>query len=423
MRVSVVAVGTRGDVAPLMLLAQAIQAAGHQVRMATHPEFEPTARRLGLDFRPVGGSFQSLLASAQGRRALGIPRGSPLGLGGLYHSFRSCAESVFQECWDACGDAEGVVASAVAAPLAGLIASRRAVPLLIGLAVPGIPSYHLPHPGLPPWPLGRLYNRLTYPVADMLVDRGAARVFEAWRREAVRLSPGSPGASRTALLAAVSPVLLPPPRDWPGNAHVTGFWFGEQDADAAVPDALRAFVTRGPAPICIGFGSMPDDHPEQLRTIVLETLYRLQMRAVVVTGSGGALGGFASNDGLHEIAFADYNWLFPRVQAVVHQGGVGTASYCLMAGVPQVAVPYCLDHAFWTSRLRRIGVAPRGIPRHRLTADALAAAIRLAIENPRYRRAAEATAPIVRGEDGLGRAMELVGKHFDIPTTRHAATA
>ena len=140
MRMSFVAVGTRGDVAPLMLLAEATQAAGHQVRLVTHPEFEPTARRLGLDFRPVGGSFESLLASDHGRRALGIPNSSPLGLRGLYHSFRSCAEAVFQDCWEACDGAEGIVASAVAAPLAELIASRKAVPLLVGLAVPGTPT-------------------------------------------------------------------------------------------------------------------------------------------------------------------------------------------------------------------------------------------------------------------------------------------
>lgn len=423
MRLSFVAVGTRGDVAPLMLLAEAIQSAGHQVRLVTHPEFEPTARRLGLEFHPIGGSFESLLASAQGRRALGIPRNSPFGLGGLYHSFRSCAETVFQDCWDACHDAEGLVASAVAAPLAELVASRRDLPLVVGLAVPGTPSSEFPHPGLPPLPLGRLYNRLTYPVATRLIGRGAARVFAAWRREADRLSPGARVSPKVALLVAVSPVLLPRPSDWPAMAHVTGFWFERRHGEAAVPDTLRAFVDRGPAPICIGFGSMPEDHPEQLRAVVVDTLRRLQLRAVVVTGSGGALRGFGASDEIHEVPFADYNWLFPRVKTVVHQGGVGTASYCLTAGVPQVAVPYCLDHAFWTSRLRGLGVTPGGISRHRLTAGALAASIRRANEDPRYRQAAQAVAPKVRAEDGLRRALELVGEHFGIAIARHAATA
>ena len=420
MRLSVVAVGTRGDVIPLMLLAAAIQAAGHQVRMVTHPEFEPTARQLGLEHRPIGGSFEALLASPEGRRALGVARNSPFGIGALYNSFLTCAASVFQECWDACADAEGLVASAVAAPLAELIASRRAIPLAIGLAVPGTPSSEIPHPGMPPWPLGASYNRLTYRVANALVARGARSVFDAWQREAERLSPGGRAASKTTLLVAVSPVLVPRPADWPRDAHITGFWFGKPGADKAVPEALRAFVDRRPAPICIGFGSMPEDHPEQLRAVILETLDRLKVRAVVVTGSGGALCGFGATNDVYETPYADYNWLFPRVQAVVHQGGVGTASYCLTAGVPQVAVPYCLDHAFWTSRLRRIGVAPGGIPRQRLTASDLAKLTRRAIFDPQYRRAAQTVAPAVRSEDGLGCALRLLGEHFGISTTARA---
>jgi sterol 3beta-glucosyltransferase len=424
MRLSFVAVGTRGDVAPLMLLAEATQSAGHQVRLITHPEFEPTARRLGLDFRAIGGSFESLLATTEGRRALGIPTNSPLGLSGLYNSFRPCAEAVFEECWNACADAEGLVTSAVAVPMVGLIASKRGLPLLMGLAVPGITSYQLPHPGLPPWNLGRLYNRLTYSAADLLMRRGAAAVFETWRRAATRLAPHGGGSSaRTTMLVPVSPLLLPKPTDWPSDAHVTGFWFERSKPVTAIPHALRAFVEAGPAPICIGFGSMPEDQPAQLRAIVLDSLRRLGLRAVVVGGSGGALGGFDACDEIHELPFADYNWLFPRVRAVVHQGGVGTAAYCLTAGVPQVTVPYCLDHAFWASRLRHLGVTPGGIGRHRLTGPALAAKIRLAIEDPQYRRAAEAVAPRVRAEDGLGRAMQLLGEHFQIPITRAAVNA
>jgi UDP:flavonoid glycosyltransferase YjiC (YdhE family) len=68
-------------------------------------------------------------------------------------------------------------------------------------------------------------------------------------------------------------------------------------------------------------------------------------------------------------------------------------------------------------------VLPRGIPRHRLKARTLAAAIRQAIDDPAYRQAAQAVAPIVRAEDGLGRAVQLVSEHFGISANRRAATA
>ena len=39
----------------------------------------------------------------------------------------------------------------------------------------------------------------------------------------------------------------------------------------------------------------------------------------------------------------------------------GTAAACLTGGVPQVVIPYCLDHHFWAWRMRELGVAPPSI--------------------------------------------------------------
>jgi UDP:flavonoid glycosyltransferase YjiC (YdhE family) len=145
-----------------------------------------------------------------------------------------------------------------------------------------------------------------------------------------------------------------------------------------------------------------------LRAIVLDAIRRLKTRAVIVTGSGGALFGFGQRDDVCEVKFVDYDWLFPRVSTVVHQGGVGTASFCLTAGLPQVVVPYCLDHRFWGWRLQELGVAPRALPRHKLTASALALTVRQVVEEPGYLKTAAALAPSIRAEDGLNRALSIL---------------
>jgi UDP:flavonoid glycosyltransferase YjiC (YdhE family) len=155
-----------------------------------------------------------------------------------------------------------------------------------------------------------------------------------------------------------------------------------------------------------------DDNPEELRAIVLDVLDRLKMRAVVVGGSGSALLGFGNLPNVCEVPFVAYDWLFPRVSAVVHQGGAGTASFCLTAGVPQVIVKYCLDHTFWAWRLNQLGVAPRGLVRHKLKASALAKTISRAVKDPRYRSRAAALAPLVCAEDGLASATRILQAHF-----------
>ena len=413
MRLTLIAFGTRGDVTPFAALGNRLRAEGHDVSLATHSDFEPLATSHDLRFRPVSGSFQSFIATSEGRRALGVPYSTPTGLSGLFNPFREHAETVYREAWDASEGADGIVTSAVAAPAAKLIAARRHVPLAWGLAIPSVQTGVMPHPAFPSWPLGPLYNRATYVGADLLLRRGGRPIWDRWRAEANRLSGNGPRpALRQIGLVAVSPVVVPRPHDWPESVHVTGYWWLPAAKAFPIPDHLQRFVDNGPPPLCLGFGSMMDDNPEQLRAIVSAALDTLQMRAVVVGGSGSALLGFEGASNVCQVPFVSYDWLFSRVSAVVHQGGAGTASFCLTAGVPQVVVKYCLDHTFWAWRLNALGVAPPGLVRSTLTAEALASAIRQAVTDPAYRRRAAELAPIVRAEDGLAEATRLIGAHF-----------
>jgi hypothetical protein len=66
-------------------------------------------------------------------------------------------------------------------------------------------------------------------------------------------------------------------------------------------DRTRRLVDAGPPPIRLGFGSMADANPEELRAVVLDTLIRLKTRAVVVGGSGGALHGFGNAENICEV--------------------------------------------------------------------------------------------------------------------------
>lgn len=412
MRFTIVALGTRGDVTPFVALAIGLRADGHSVRIATHADFESTVRRHGIDFHGLPGSFQNLIASSEGRRALGVPNNSIYGLNGVLLPFRDCAEAVFAECWAATADADVILSSAIGRIVSELIAGKRDLPLILGLASPSLPTRRLPHPVFPPWRLGPLYNRATFWMAGRITQRARAELQGRWQREANRLDPGSARPLRGAILTAVSPIVVPRPPDWPAVAHLTGFWFLPADSKPAIPDSLRDFVDAGPPPLCLGFGSMSDDRPDELRSIVLEALQDLHMRAVVVTGSGAALGDFKPHDNVHEVAFVDYRWLFPRVAAVVHQGGIGTASYCLTSGVPQVVVGYCLDHRFWGWRMHEIGVAPSALSRQTVTAKSLANAVRETLSDATFRSNASSIARSMAAEDGVANAVRILNDHL-----------
>jgi len=57
-----------------------------------------------------------------------------------------------------------------------------------------------------------------------------------------------------------------------------------------------------------------------------------------------------------------YEWLFPRLAAVVHHAGAGTTAAGLHAGVPDIPVPVRVDQPFWAGRTVALGVSPGAVP-------------------------------------------------------------
>ena len=97
--------------------------------------------------------------------------------------------------------------------------------------------------------------------------------------------------------------------------------------------------------------------------------------------------------------------------AAVHHGGSGTTAAALRAGIPQIVVPHLGDQPYWGRRMHELGVAPKPVPKPKLTALRLATAIREVTGDPRYAAAAEVLGALVRAEDGLAAAVELVERY------------
>ena len=62
MRVALVSYGTAGDVRPLVALAIALRANGHEVVLAGDADGAALAASYGLDFRPLAGRLRDLIA-------------------------------------------------------------------------------------------------------------------------------------------------------------------------------------------------------------------------------------------------------------------------------------------------------------------------------------------------------------------------
>lgn len=417
MRVTVVTGGSRGDVQPFVALGEGLQARGHEVTIATYGPFEGLVRSRGLGFASLSGNprelIEHLLECGPNPVCLALR---------FREALEPLAETNFEECLDACRHADAVVYTGVGY-LGYLAAQKLGIPRLGAELQPMfVPTREFPSAMVPidprlPGPAGRTYNRLTYAVIEQAFWWNFGRIVNDLRARRLGLPPAPMGGALreirrkgTPVLCGWSPSVLPAPKDWAPWAQVTGYWFLDGPAGWRPTEDLESFLEAGPAPVCVGFGSMSDRHAERTTEVILEALRLSGQRGILLTGWGG-IANADLPDGVLKVEEAPHDWLFPRTRAVVHHGGAGTIGAVLGAGLPSVTVPFFSDQPFWGRRLERLGVGTAPIPYRQLSAPRLAGALGRAVGDTTLRERSADLGRRVRSEDGVRRAVAAVERY------------
>ena len=418
MRITILAIGSRGDIQPLVALAVGLQRTGrHKVRFAAPDNFEPIVREHHLEFFPLGINTQELLNSSKLKAGIETGRNFFVWFLRVLQLIRPMVDRLMERTWLSCQDAETIVYSTIG--IGGYHAAEKlGVPCFIATPLPGLaPTRTYPNPGgiFPALPLGGSYNLLTYFLNGQILQALTGKYINRWRREKLNLPAISFGKNPYSelhgqpmpVLGSYSSIVVPRPPDWGKHIHVTGYWFLDPGADWQPPAQLVDFLESGPPPVYIGFGSMVNRTPRQTTQLICDALERSGQRGVLATGWGG-LDGAELSANMFVLDSVPHAWLFPRVSAVVHHGGSGTTGAGLRAGVPSVLVPHMGDQPFWAKRVVELGVGPQPVPRRQLNADRLAAAITGAVTDPGIQASASALGERIRAEDGIGRAIDII---------------
>jgi UDP:flavonoid glycosyltransferase YjiC (YdhE family) len=414
LNISILALGSRGDIQPCLYLGSGLGAAGHRVRVATFETFRPLVEGYGLELWPIPGDARGLVVGGEFGRA--ARKG--MNLLGMWNAIRRSygrlAEDIPSGLVRGLGDAD-IILNQLPGCLYGFdLAQALGVPVVRIAVIPLARTALTPMIGFPRG-LSSLpgFNRLTYRAGEWLVWSAFGPAVNRWRRSELGLKPWGPGgpfrhieARPVPLVNGFSPHVVARPSDWGGHIHLTGYWFMPRQEEA-LPRGLREFLDSGPAPAFVGFGSMPLEDPIRTTRIVLEALERSELRGVLHSGWGG-LGQGDLPAWAHRVSEVPYASLFPRMTAIVHHGGSGTTAEALRSGVPSVIVPFLFDQFYWGGRVATLGVGPEAIPIRRLTADRLAAALQIAAGDAAVRSRAADLGERIRAEDGVRRAVNVI---------------
>jgi UDP:flavonoid glycosyltransferase YjiC (YdhE family) len=130
-------------------------------------------------------------------------------------------------------------------------------------------------------------------------------------------------------------------------------FFDRGSADVEEPAELEAFLAAGDAPIVFTLGSTAVHNPGNFYKASVTAVRMLERRAVLIGAKG--FSGIDSAEVL-TVPYAPYSRIFPWAAAIVHQGGSGTTGQALLAGHPQLIVPYGWDQPDNGARVVRLGV-------------------------------------------------------------------
>lgn len=422
MRIVFAVFGSLGDMHPMNALGLELKKRGHHVCFATMEFYREKIETLGFEFRPMRPHLNpddKKLA----KRLMDAKSGSEMLLREI---ILTNLRPMYDDLMEAVKDADLMISTEVvfAAPS---VVEKTKIKWVTTTLAPGtfLSAYD---PFVPPTALylrhfrflGRYFHGAMFGIVKKIINSWLTP-YREFRRE-IGLDDGKnplfEGKSDSLNLAMFSRVLGKPQPDWAKATLQTGFCFYDgKDDYGSIGEDLREFLEAGDAPLIFTLGSAAvmdsrDFFEESARAAKI-----LNKRAVLLYGMfneppkifGRGEWKAESEKQIIAVPYAPYSQVFPRAACVVHQGGVGTTSQVLRAGVPHLIMPYSHDQPDNAARCERLGVA-KIISRDKYSAENAAAKLRGLLADESCRKNATEAAKIVQSEHGTQTACDAIEK-------------
>jgi len=358
------AIGSAGDVDPMVRIGSELSRRGHRVDFIASPYFEAAVAAAGLNLIPLG-------TVEMYHESLRDPE--------LWHSFRGFA-AVWRTLSLALADEHELACRHLVKGESRLIGTSLAFGTRMAGELHGVPmaAVHLwpacilsaqdvPRvPGAPdlrwlPLPLRRLFMM----ASDAVMLDPVCRADLNRLRRGYGLPPVKHVMTRwmhapELVIGAFPDWFAPRQTDWPPNSVTTGFPVDVPDGSGQLPHHLESFLSAGERPLVFTAGTAMA-HARRFFKTALDATAQLSMRAVFACRFPELLPDNLPASVL-SVRYAPFALLFPRVGAVVHHGGIGTCAQALASGVPQLVTPFAHDQFDNAARLKALGAGETASP-------------------------------------------------------------
>ncbi len=420
MKIGIQTWGSDGDILPFLALAEGLQADGHQVTVAytsvDNKEYSAYSKRCGFQSIKVFGQFEEGMDQAMTEI---IATNDPLKQMILIMEkyFDPAVNEMYEASTQLCKDNDIVIGHMMNHTLLTAAEKYNRPRLVVALAPLAIRTKHIPLFGPN---LGSFFNQFTWRLGDYV---GVKKLFstanEIRNREGltpIKSLQKELYISKDLTLIASSPSISIQQPDWGNNIQVAGeLNFKSPDQKPSLPSDLEAFLSEGPSPVYITFGSISPYRVQETIDLILEAVKESGCRAII-QADWDNIQSEDKMDSIYKCSHLPHVDVFPYCALVVHHGGAGTTHTALRAGCPSIVVEHAFDQTFWGKELERLSVAGEVLHRNSISAEKLANAIKSTISSEVMKNNSKKISVKMKSEDGVATSVGLIKERYGSTT-------
>jgi len=372
MKIILTAIGTQGDIEPFIAVGKILKEKGHQVICAFSEQFRELTESNELEFASLGSKLFDLHNSNAGKIAMG-------GGKGLKKTFAFIKLAMKQTGPNKEKETKLYELIKQERPDRVLYNSKTICPIIWEYKNSGKTTFLSPFPYLHYVKghsllvfgknYGDFFNKLTFKLYDFGAAT-AALTTKKWLhiQDKIKRTELKKIVRNRKFIYTISPRLFPRPDYWESNIKVLGHHAVMKETDWKPKKELTEFIDKNEKILFITFGSMTNPEPERKTKIILEILERNKIPTIINTASGGLVkpGNFNS-ELIYFVSQIPYDWVFPKMYAVIHHGGSGTTHLALKYGCATLIIPHFIDQFIWNEIISELDLGPKGIKISRIT--------------------------------------------------------
>lgn len=386
--------GTRGDVQPYIYLARALNKAGYEVVLGSHPCWKELIEKADVKFVPIGPDIDIKKEAASIRGKYSNPAISMLKT--MSFVFRIIQNST-NEVYKACNGKDLIIVthSQMGATEAEVLK---------------IPTVNIT---LQTEMIAEKLKQQTWKdkIIDNIIGRLIAKPYNKIRKVygLPKIKSSDEIMSKKLNLIPISRYVKEQNPYWEEQHVLTGYWY-EDEPEYQADNKLINFLENGDKPIILALGAMSfEDKSEKEKLDMFINAFKKTGYRALIQGFQKTLQDYDLPDTMFACGSVPHSWLFRQGCFVIHHCGFGTTAATMIYGIPSIPVPHVLDQMGFAKQLSDINVAVKPLSAKELSEEKIIDAIEeMKRTYEEKKKNVEEISYKVRTEEGLARTVLLI---------------